>query len=139
MPSNIYELTLLFPTSLSSEVLDQSVQKVGEIIAGQGGKVEKKDDWGKKRMAYSIAKQREAHYFYFEFSLESTALAEVQRQIKLLEQPLRFMIIKQEKKKTTPAPARRREKKKTTAEKKSSVKAEEPVAAAAASEEKAED
>lgn len=138
MPNNIYELTLLLPTSLSSEALEQSVQKVGEIIASQGGKVEKKDDWGKKRLAYPIAKQREAHYLYFEFSLESTALAEVQRQLKLLEQPLRFMIVKQEKKKTTAAPARRREKKKTSVEKKSSVKAEEPVAAAVASEEKEE-
>ena len=55
------------------------------------------DDWGKKRLAYEIQKSREAFYYFIQFESESTDCPnEVEANIRLMENVVRYLCVKQE-------------------------------------------
>ena len=62
-----------------------------ENFKSLGADVTKLDNWGKRRLAYDIAKQREGAYAVFEVSAEPTMVKEFERQLKLNENVLRFL------------------------------------------------
>jgi small subunit ribosomal protein S6 len=70
-----------------------------ENVKGLGADVTKVENWGKRRLAYDIRKQREATYAVFELNAEPTMIKEFERQLKLNENVLRFL--------STRVPARR--------------------------------
>ena len=62
----------------------------------KGGKAEKTDEWGKKQLAYEIKKATEAYYTFITFEAPETAPAAIESDIRIMEQVLRFLIVKQE-------------------------------------------
>ncbi|HEM55936.1 MAG TPA: 30S ribosomal protein S6, partial [Thermodesulfobium narugense] len=58
------------------------------------GELLKSDNWGKKRLAYTIDDLREAIYIYDEFRLPTSVVAEVDRILKISEIVIRHMIVK---------------------------------------------
>jgi small subunit ribosomal protein S6 len=65
--------------------------QLGEQIASLGGEVVKMENWGKRRLAYDIRKQREGTYAVFEISAEPAMVKELERQLRLNENVLRFL------------------------------------------------
>lgn len=77
--------------------LEGSTEKVTEKVAGfitkVGGKVTSQEDWGKRKLAYKIAKNEYGVYSLVNFSLESTSLSEVERDLRLSEEIMRSMVV----------------------------------------------
>lgn len=65
--------------------------QLGEQLKTLGAEVGKLDNWGKRRLAYEIRKQREGTYAVFEVSAESSTIKEFERQLRLNENVLRFL------------------------------------------------
>ena len=68
------------------------VEKVGQVLGDQG-KVGKVDDWGRRRLAYEIARRNEGHYLLVEFDAEPEALTELDRTLSLSDQVMRFKVV----------------------------------------------
>jgi small subunit ribosomal protein S6 len=67
------------------------LEQLGEQLKTLGAEVTKIDNWGKRRLAYDIRKQREGTYAVFDVSAEPTMLKEFERQVRLNENVLRFV------------------------------------------------
>ncbi len=67
------------------------LEQLGEQLKTLGADVSKVDNWGKRRLAYDIRKQREGTYAVFDVSAEPSMVKEFERQVRLNENVLRFV------------------------------------------------
>lgn len=93
---NKYELAIIFNANLAEELFKEEVEKVHGIIARFGGVIDKIDDWGKRRLAYEIDKQTEGFYSFITFTSDGDAPAKMEDRLRIMENVLRFLIIRQE-------------------------------------------
>ena len=89
-----YELVVIFDPFLQEAETNALVDRVKEAITRRGGAVTNVDVWGKKRLAYAINKKPEGFYVVitFEGEIEGTAVAEIERSLRLNESVLREMV-----------------------------------------------
>lgn len=88
-----YELVVIIHPDLDEEAINQSLDKIKDWITKPGGTVENVDNWGKKRLAYEIQKQNEGVYFMFTATIPSTAVAEIEKNLSILEPVMRYLIV----------------------------------------------
>lgn len=88
-----YEVTYIAHPDLDADAFKQLNEQVQTWIADGGGKVDKADVWGKKKLAYPISKTSEGQYVLLHTHIEPLACAEIERQFGLQESVLRFMIV----------------------------------------------
>jgi len=91
---NKYELAVVLRPDLDEEAKAAEMQKVQNLITRFGGVIEKIDDWGKKRLAYEIQKVNEGFYSFVTFDAESSAPAEIESRMRIMENVLRYLIIR---------------------------------------------
>ena len=92
---NKYELALVINGRLSDEERDNALQVVKGIVERFNGKIGEVEDWGKKRLAYEIQKMHEGFYYFIHFEAESSAPAEIESRVRILEPVLRYLIVKE--------------------------------------------
>ena len=61
-----------------------------------GGTVGEVDDWGKKKLAYEIQKMNEGYYYFINFEAEGSAIAEIESFMRIMDNVLRYLCVKQE-------------------------------------------
>lgn len=88
-----YEVIFIVHPDLDENALKGVVDRVQGWITDAGGSIDKVDQWGRRRMAYSIRKQREGQYIYMESQFAPTFSAELERNLRFLEPVMRFSII----------------------------------------------
>ncbi len=93
---NKYELAVVVKPNLDEEALKAEFDSVRELIERFGGTVEKVDDWGKRRLAYEIQKVNEGFYSFFTFSSENNTPNEIEKRMRIKENILRYLIVRQE-------------------------------------------
>ncbi len=91
-----YELMAIFVPELDEEAVKSEIEKIKDIIASKDGEVEKVDNWGKRTLAYEIKKRKEGTYVIFNFVLPSSEVLSFKNILKLNENILSFMIIREE-------------------------------------------
>ena len=89
-----YELALVVNAKIEDEVRTATVEKAKEYITRAGGTVTDVDDWGKKKLAYEIQKMSEAYYYCIHFDAEGTAPAEVENNVRIMDNVLRFLVVR---------------------------------------------
>ena len=87
-----YELVCIVQPDLDETAFNEAVDKVKGWIADAGGKVDKTDVWGKRKLAYLIQKQREGQYVLLNITMPPEATAELERNIRFLEPVMRHML-----------------------------------------------
>src|SRR6185312_14063733 len=87
-----YELVVLLHPDLEIDV-EAPINKVEGLVQAVGGKIVKRDNWGKKRLAYKIARQSFAIYVYFEVLLDPEKVNPLERQILITEEVLRHILV----------------------------------------------
>ena len=100
-----YELLVILDPSLDERTVTPSLETFLRVVTGDGGTVEKVDVWGKRRMAYEIAKHAEGIYAVLDVTCEPATVAELDRQLSLNESVLRTKVMRVEPTKR-PSPAR---------------------------------
>ena len=93
---NKYELTVVLNAKIEDEERAAALEKVKEYITRFGGTITNIDEWGKKRLAYEIQKMKEGYYFFIQFDAESTAPAEIENRVRIMENVIRYLCVKQE-------------------------------------------
>jgi small subunit ribosomal protein S6 len=86
-----YEILVIVDPRPTDEEVGTLLTQVGEQLKGLGADVTKMENWGKRRLAYDIRKQREGTYAVFEASAEPSMIKEFERQLRLNENVLRFL------------------------------------------------
>jgi small subunit ribosomal protein S6 len=87
-----YELVCIIHPDLDDNAFKGVIEKVSGWISEAGGNVDKVEPWGRRRMAYSIRKQREGQYVLFHISMLPGATASLERNIRFQESVLRSML-----------------------------------------------
>lgn len=91
--TKLYELTVLLPGSSTAEDVKAASAAITKLVTSKKGKVEKEESWGKKFLAYAIKKQTEAFYLYFEVSLEASEAQAFERDVRLMDNVLRSLVV----------------------------------------------
>ena len=88
-----YESMYILKPDMEEEKKDALVKRFSDIVVNNGGNVEKIDEWGKKRLAYPIQYINDGYYVLMNFEAEPTLPAELERNYKISDDVLRFMVI----------------------------------------------
>ena len=88
-----YELLLILPAESDEQVVVRVVERITQAIQGGGGKVDRIDRWGRRRLAYEIAKQQEGYYVLVEFTADPSALRELDRVLSLADEVVRYKVV----------------------------------------------
>lgn len=94
MPNRKFELLVLLDPLRTEEQTQQTLAKAEETIVKNGGTVEKREDWGKKRLTFELKKRRDAYYSLITFDgpSEGVLIDEVTRFCRIDEAVLRFLV-----------------------------------------------
>ncbi len=87
-----YELVCIVHPDQDEAAFNAIVEKVKGWIAESGGTVDKVDIWGRKRLAYTIRKQKEGQYVLFNVTLPPEAIALLDQNLRFLEAVIRYML-----------------------------------------------
>lgn len=90
----LYEHVFLARQDLSPQQVDALVEQYKGVIAENGGSVGRVENWGLKSLTYRIKKNRKAYYTLMDMTAPAAAIQEMERQMGLSEDVLRFMTIK---------------------------------------------
>lgn len=99
----LYEHTLLARHDLSSQQMEALMEKYSSVLKENGGRVQASEYWGLKPLSYRIKKNRKAHYGFFQFDTPPAAVAEMERQMGLSNDILRFLTVRVEGHETLPS------------------------------------
>lgn len=91
-----YECAVIMHPAVTEDALRVSTAKYVEVIAHGGGEITKLETWGKRRLAYEIMHQGEGHYFFYRFRGADTLVDELGRQLRIDENVLRHLIVRDE-------------------------------------------
>ncbi len=90
----LYEHVFLARQDLAQAQVDALAEFASKIVTDGNGKVMKTENWGLRSLAYKIAKNRKAHYVMLELDAPGTVVAELERQIQINEDIIRYMTVK---------------------------------------------
>ncbi len=91
-----YEHVFLSRQDVSAQQVETMTEQFKGIIEAAGGTISKIEYWGVKSLAYRIKKNRKAHFALLNISAPAAGVAEMERQMKINEDVIRFMTIKVE-------------------------------------------
>lgn len=92
----LYEHVFLARQDVSAQQVEQMVEQYKSLISENGGTVGKVESWGLRTLAYRINKNRKAHYTLMNLDASPAAVAEMERQMRINEDILRFMTLRVE-------------------------------------------
>ena len=90
MTERKYETVLVFAETTAQEQIDEVVERLRELVTKAGANEVEVVPWGKRRLAYEIAKNRYGHYVFFRFTAPTTVPAELERQLRITPELIRF-------------------------------------------------
>lgn len=90
----LYEHIYLARQDVSPQQVEELTNALTEVLVQGGGKVTKNEYWGLKSLSYRIKKNRKAHYSLLNIDAPAPAVAEMERQMRINEDILRFMTVR---------------------------------------------
>lgn len=87
-----YELAFILNPEVSEEETRTILERVEQIVANHGGQVVKVNQWGRRRLAYPIERQRDGLYIFVDMILTPETVSELERTLQVSEVVLRQMI-----------------------------------------------
>jgi small subunit ribosomal protein S6 len=90
----LYEHVYLARQDVTAQQVETMTEQMKSVIAGLGGTVSKVEYWGVKSLAYRIKKNRKAHFTLMNIDAPAAAIAEMERQMGINEDILRFMTLR---------------------------------------------
>lgn len=88
-----YELVIIVTPEIDEAATADTVEKVKSWITDTGGSIESFEEWGRQKLAYMIRNQKEGQYYLFNLKMDPSAVATLERNFRIQESILRFLII----------------------------------------------
>ena len=92
---NKYEVVYIIDPAVEDEARKALINRFNELITGNGGSVDKVEEWGKKRLAYAIDYKTEGYYVLVNFQAEAELPRELERNLQISDSVIRYQVIKQ--------------------------------------------
>ncbi len=89
-----YELLYIVPANYTTKELKPIIEKTSSLIKEQNGEITKEDTLGKLKFAYPIKNQSHGYYQLYEFNLPKENLQKLNNALSLINEILRFLIVK---------------------------------------------
>jgi len=89
-----YENVFIARQDISATQADTLAETFSNVITEQGGKVTKKENWGLRNIAYRINKNRKGHYVLLNIDAPPAAVTEMERQMRISEDILRYLTVR---------------------------------------------
>ncbi len=87
-----YELVCVVQPDLDETAFNGVLDRVKGWVTEAGGNVDKVDIWGKRKMSYSIRKQREGNFVLFNLTLNPTTISGLEQNLRYTETVMRHML-----------------------------------------------
>jgi small subunit ribosomal protein S6 len=91
---SLYEHVFICRQDISQQQVESLTENLTTILSEQGGSVEKTEYWGLRSLAYRVKKNRKGHYSLLNITADHSAISEMERQMSLNDDILRFMTIR---------------------------------------------
>ncbi len=90
----LYENTLIARPDISSQQIESLSEQFQEIVRDNGGQVAKTEYWGLRSLTYKIKKNRKGHYLHMQLDAPAEAIHEMERNMRISEDVMRYLTIK---------------------------------------------
>ena len=94
MEMNKYEVVYIIDPAVEDEARKTLIAKFNDLITGNGGSVDKVEEWGKRRLAYAIDYKTEGYYVLVNFQAEADLPKELERNLQISDSVIRYQVIK---------------------------------------------
>jgi small subunit ribosomal protein S6 len=94
MIMNEYETIYVARPDLTEDVMSKMTARFEQLINDNRGTLLVSEDWGKRKLAYVVARHHRGHYIYLNYVGPSTIVLEVERNLRNEDQLLRFLTVK---------------------------------------------
>jgi small subunit ribosomal protein S6 len=91
----LYESLFVVRPSLSDEDTTRLIDKMKGVLEKSGATILKQENWGKKKLAYEVKRERKGTFVYFHFKAPGTAVGELERSYRLEDSVLKYLTVKQ--------------------------------------------
>ena len=89
-----YETIYILRPNTANEGVAEVNTRIKGVIEGMGGKIIKVDNWGKRRLAYEVAKERKGIYLYWLYLAQPGVVEEAERNLRMLDNVIRYLTVK---------------------------------------------
>ena len=89
-----YETIYILRPNTPNEGVAEVNARIKNVIESMGGKVMKVDNWGKRRLAYEVAKERKGIYLYWQYLAQPGIVEECERNLRMLDNVIRYLTTK---------------------------------------------
>jgi small subunit ribosomal protein S6 len=89
-----YETIYILRPNTPNEGVAEVNTRIKGVIEGMGGKIIKVDNWGKRRLAYEVAKERKGIYLYWLYLAQPGVVEETERNLRMLDNVIRYLTTK---------------------------------------------
>src|SRR6476646_698917 len=94
MADRQYELVYILPPDSTEQQVAELHEQIEQIVARLHGKIEKNENWGRRRMAYEIGHNKEGVYVLDVVNGSGELMKELDRRLKVMDQVIRHMIVR---------------------------------------------
>ena len=91
-----YELAVVLNAKIEDEARAKVLEKVKGYVTRFGGTISDVEESGKKKLAYDIQKMSEGYFYFIHFEAETSAPAEIENRVRIMDNVLRFLIVNQD-------------------------------------------
>lgn len=103
MKAYMYETMYILRPDLNDETIDATIGKYQAMLKDQGASILETQHRGKRRLAYEIDRHREGIYIQMNYTSPGAAIAPLERAMRLSDEVIRFLTVKQESDEPLPA------------------------------------
>src|SRR5215813_5167628 len=94
MADRQYELVYIFPPDTTEQQVAEIHEQLEAVVSRMHGSIEKTENWGRKRLAYEIAHNKEGVYVLDVINGSGELMKELDRRLRVLDQVIRHMIVR---------------------------------------------
>jgi small subunit ribosomal protein S6 len=90
----IYEELFIVRPDVTDEEIDPFIEQLTTVITSKGGKVDKTDKWGVRKLAYRIEKRSEGYYVLIQFTAGPEIVRELERRLRVADMVMKFITVR---------------------------------------------
>lgn len=88
-----YETIYILRQDVDVDAADKIAQRISDVVSREHGTLVKVETWGRRRLAYDVAKQKRGVYYYLKYLGAGAIVAELERNLRMLDQVLKFQTV----------------------------------------------
>jgi small subunit ribosomal protein S6 len=96
---NYYEKVMILDPNIDDNAVNETIERVKNVIVSKGGEIFKTDNWGRRKLAYELNKHQKGNYVLLFFKSPPDTILELEKLSKVIDPIIKFMVVRIIKKK----------------------------------------